>query len=233
MNEVETPSTLHVFRPGDKTNLSDVAGALRVNDYALKIAGYSGFVAIVQNGTVVHAKNLGEWKHAAPDQGLLSAMLQRSLLPYNAKNEKQYLQVRPSVLMEELALGQTDYKFWCLWGKCEFLWVDLNRFHDHEQCFYDTEWRPLNVTKEAPCRQRVPRPRNFARFLQTAERLAHGFPHVRIDLYSPNNPALGEFTFTTDSGNTKFTPRSFDRYLLERLKGETAKDIRRFRVAQP
>ncbi|MBO7525401.1 MAG: hypothetical protein J6T42_01205, partial [Clostridia bacterium] len=45
-----------------------------------------------------------------------------------------------------------------------------------------------------------------------AEKLAEGFPHIRVDLYLVNDRIyFGEMTFFAGSGFTKFEPEKWDR----------------------
>lgn len=47
----------------------------------------------------------------------------------------------------------------------------------------------------------IPRPENLEKMVEYAEKLANGFPHVRIDLYNIDNQIyFGEMTFTPFTG---------------------------------
>ena len=57
----------------------------------------------------------------------------------------------------------------------------------------------------------VKKPENFTELRNTAELLAKGFPHVRVDLYDCQNTIyFGEMTFYNASGYMKYEPDMFD-----------------------
>ncbi len=83
---------------------------------------------------------------------------------------------------------------------------------------YDKDFNKLAVDR---CDERhqdmaLPKPSNYERMLEVAERLSKGFPHVRVDLYNVNGRIyFGELTFYDGSGYMKFSPDSFDYELGE------------------
>lgn len=109
--------------------------------------------------------------------------------------------------------GLSDYKFFCFNGRSEFFIIDLNRFSGHQRNFYDRNGNYLEVYSDCPCSREAASkiPENMDEMVEIAERLAAGFPFVRVDLYNIAGEIMfGEMTFYPWSGNVRFTPDSFD-----------------------
>ena len=121
----------------------------------------------------------------------------------------------PRVLIVEKYIGTMDsalpdYKFWCFDGKCHFIELvtkDLNQPHS---AMYDRQWNRLHFTTGTYplIEESIPMPEALPDMIKTAEKLAEGFPHVRVDLYLLDNGEIkfGEMTFTTSSGKCRWNP---------------------------
>ena len=130
--------------------------------------------------------------------------------------EYQYAGIKNQIYCEELLPWQNgkppmDYKFMCTNGNPLFVWVDTDRFDDHQRGIYSTDWDRLDVSimyKKAKCD--VPRPPNLEEMLQVAGKLSEGIPLVRVDLYNIDGKIyFGEMTFTSDAGIGKVEPFAF------------------------
>ena len=116
--------------------------------------------------------------------------------------------------------GLIDYKFICFCGKAEYLYVVADRSLGNGAGFgiYDASYQNLNYfrTDERPLTREIPKPAEYERMLEIAERLSAPFPHARIDLYDQNGIILfGEITFFDGSGYMMFEPDEFDFILGE------------------
>ncbi len=147
---------------------------------------------------------------------MLEASLRRNT--YTTTKEWPYKGVRPRILAEKY-MGDTsaelvEYKFWCFDGRVADVFICEGRFSAEGVFFnhYDRDWKRLYFSQDGPCNDVVrPRPKLFDRMLEYAERLAAGYPHVRIDLYSDEAGVyFGEITFFDSSGYGRFDPPAWD-----------------------
>lgn len=140
----------------------------------------------------------------------------------NAGREWAYTQIKDGRIMAEKKLkatnpdmGLMDYKFFCFDGVFKYLYVITERVPGKKAVVsvYTRDFKKLNVARadESSCDYTVPRPSNYEEMIEIAEKLAEGFPHVRVDLYNENGVInFGELTFYDGSGYFSFIPDSFD-----------------------
>ncbi|MCR4892432.1 MAG: glycosyl transferase [Lachnospiraceae bacterium] len=134
-----------------------------------------------------------------------------------------YSPIRPRIIAEEYIENDgdlLDYKILAFHGKAAYIWIDSGRYTGHHRNIYDFDWKPAPFTIEFPKREEeFPRPENLEKMKELAERLAKGFPAVRVDFYNQNGKILfGELTFTTGSGQEKIVPYRYDRILGDMMK---------------
>lgn len=106
-----------------------------------------------------------------------------------------------------------DFKFLCFNKKFKYLWIDKNRYSNHQRGFWDEKLNFLpNIQSDHPTFNNPPiLPNNIHEMIQIAEKLSEDFPFARIDLYNINgNIVFGEITFYPWSGYVQFNPDSFD-----------------------
>ena len=122
--------------------------------------------------------------------------------------------------MEGIKDDLYDYKFMCLNGKVEFIWVDVNRFVDHRRNLYDTEWNLLSdklhwKNSDEP----VPKPEKLDMLINLSEKLAKDFACVRCDFYilPDGTVKFGELTFTSASGIDVWNPEAANLKFGEKL----------------
>lgn len=142
----------------------------------------------------------------------------------SAGREWAYDNVKPSIICEPLieavdqaGEGLDDYKFFCFNGKIAMKWVDYDRFVGHKRVLFDASGNRLNVecTYPSPLDFHYPK-EAFDVLTPIVEKLAKGFPHVRIDLYYTNHkPYFGELTFYSGSGYEPFSTDEYDKELGE------------------
>ena len=106
-----------------------------------------------------------------------------------------------------------DYKFLCFDGKFKYLWIDKDRYSNHRRGFWNEQLDFLpDVTSDHPTFEAPPiLPANISEMISIAEKLAAGFPFVRVDLYNISGKIIfGELTFYPWSGYVQYTPDTFD-----------------------
>lgn len=106
-----------------------------------------------------------------------------------------------------------DYKFLCFSGNVKYIWVDDGRYTNHKRNLYDINWNLIKDKKIAHYEQfeYCPKPFNFEKMKNFAEKLSKDFCCVRVDFYENNQKLyFGEMTFTSESGSTILEPEEFD-----------------------
>ena len=96
----------------------------------------------------------------------------------------------------------TDYKFYCFDGKAVLVQTDADRFTAHDMQYFTPDWEQRgDIDHEVSDHK----PENYELMLGLAEKLAAGFPHVRVDWYNiSGKPYFGEMTFYTGGGYDPF-----------------------------
>lgn len=179
---------------------------------AVKATHGSGWNLIVQD------KRQLDWP---AETSRLNGWLASSYYPY--LRERQYRDIRPRLVVEELLLDDhgripADYKLLCLTGaqtQTIIVEVDLDRHTNHCRNLYDLDWNRLPFDLNYPASdERVPRPDRLDEMVEVARSLSRGFPFVRVDLYSTaSGLRFGELTLTPDGGVGRFEPPEWDRRL--------------------
>nr|WP_242829392.1 ATP-grasp fold amidoligase family protein [Butyrivibrio sp. WCD3002] len=138
--------------------------------------------------------------------------------------EQQYKYIEPRIYIEKYMISEgindlPDYKFFCFDGKvfCSYTMMDYTFNHKEGKLgFFDRAYNlmPYHRADYKPITTQLPKPENYEKMVEIAERLSKGFSHVRIDLYNiKGNIFFGEMTFTTNGGFCHFVPEEFDRIL--------------------
>ena len=145
---------------------------------------------------------------------------------YRKSREKTYKGVRKRLICEQLLLNSRneipmDYKFFMFLGQPFMIQVNINRFANHTEQLYSTDWELLEARLTFP-RNPVPidRPATLDTALELASALSSDFSICRVDLYLLPDDVIkaGEITFFPGGGGSKFTPKSADFSLGERMK---------------
>lgn len=145
---------------------------------------------------------------------------------YRKSREINYKGLRKRLMCEQLLLNSRneipmDYKFFMCLGQTLMIQVNIDRFADHMEQLYSTDWELLEARLTFP-RSPVPikRPASLDAALEIASALSCDFPICRVDLYLlPDNVIkAGEITFFPGGGGSKFTPKSADFALGESMR---------------
>lgn len=141
--------------------------------------------------------------------------------------EPHYKNMVPCVIAEELlpldldSSSLTDYKIWCFNGKAYYIWVCNDRCDGGNSAHvmtYDLDWKAhpeFSIFNSDYLEgEIVPKPQNFDRMIEVAEKLSTGFPELRVDLYNVNGKIyFGELTFTSQGGFMDFYTPEFNKKL--------------------
>ena len=127
--------------------------------------------------------------------------------------------VKPVIYAEEYLEqvdGQVyDYKFFMFGGEMKMMFIATDRTgvnqltHD----FFDRDFNPLPFTYGGirHADPLPPKPRNYEKMIELAEKLAKPFPFVRVDFYEMGDRiSLGEMTFYPGGGILPFDPLEWD-----------------------
>ena len=109
-----------------------------------------------------------------------------------------------------------DYKVFCFNGKAKYIMFLTDRQTNLKMAFYDTDWNLMPfVYSYDRLTDHVPRPDNLEELIRISEKLAQGFPHVRVDFYRLNTGKykFGEMTFTSYSGACLWNPPEYNQIL--------------------
>lgn len=133
--------------------------------------------------------------------------------------EWPYKDVKPCVFAEEYLEPDdsgdlADYKLFRFSNGRIVTLLMTDRFTDAglTETFFDEKWRPLDLVEDGhPRRTTTPAPPHFEEMKTLANRLAKGFPFMRIDFYeSAGRLLFGEITLYPKSGFENFEPQSWN-----------------------
>ena len=133
--------------------------------------------------------------------------------------EWPYKNVKPRIIAEKFMVDEsqedlTDYKFMCFNGKvqCSFTCTGRNTENGLHVTFYDRDWRKLPFARHYPVESSsMPKPINYGKMVELAEKLSAPLKFSRIDFYEINGKIyFGEITFFPGNGMEEFSPESWD-----------------------
>lgn len=141
---------------------------------------------------------------------------------YYRSREWPYKYVKPRIIAEKYLADKDgsnliDYKVACFNGQAKFFFVCLNRTeHGCNIDMYDLDWNPMPFcqTLYPNSGTLTPRPQNFTKMIEIAEKLSRSIPFLRVDFYEPEGQLyMGELTFFHGSGFQVYRPDSYDMLL--------------------
>ena len=189
------------------------------DEFVLKCNNGAGLIHIVSNENGgKKALNLKELSQE------LSKWLSMSDFGFQ-EGEPHYTLIQNCIIAEKLlkdvsvksySQSMVDYKIWCFDGKpfgCLVVYDRSFDTHGYMLDFYDLEWnqRTDYMTDLSP-RHKIPKPKNWDKMLEAAEKLSKGHPEVRVDFYNIDGQIyFGEMTFTSYGGYmTYFTQQALE-----------------------
>lgn len=139
--------------------------------------------------------------------------------------EWAYKNIRPIIMVESFLENNRgvaeDYKFFCYSGRAEFCKVDLDRFGDHAEVFFDRGLKPLDLFGVGikQYRGKFVLPDSYKDMIRVAESIAQGIDFIRVDLYSVGGQIyVGELTCYHGGGLIALSPRMYDFLFGEKWK---------------
>lgn len=135
--------------------------------------------------------------------------------------EWPYKNVKPRIIAEKYMVDESgtelkDYKIHNFNGKPKIVEVDYDRFKEHKQIFYSTDWEKLEYARSyaVEAGRKIDRPQALEKMLVLAEKLAEGHRFLRTDFYSIDNELyFGEMTFYPAAGLGPWNPQEIDEKL--------------------
>lgn len=130
--------------------------------------------------------------------------------------EYWYTNIEPKIIVEERMQVEgrevpLDYKVFVFDGNAEYIQVNIDRFSDLSERFYDTDWSPMEFTHAYEKGPLVDEPDNLDELLEVAERIGDEFDFARVDLYdTADGIRFGEITLAPGSGYLWFRPKEWD-----------------------
>ncbi|GGW66194.1 teichuronopeptide biosynthesis TupA-like protein [Winogradskyella epiphytica] len=185
------------------------------NQYALKGTHGSGYNVIVDDKSKIDIsqvkKTLNKYLH---------------LNYYDKYKELIYKDVKPRILVEHY-LDQSDseniidFKFFCIHGEPEYIWVKTFSDGKFRSCYYDLEWNKLqdDSNKKDFLNKSIPKPGNLNELISISKKLSSEFIFVRVDLYSIQDKIyFGELTFFPWAGLKRLTVERLNKELGDLMK---------------
>lgn len=163
---------------------------------------------------------------ASFDRKNASKVLSRSLKRnyYRTTREWQYKDIEPRIIAEQYMddgkTNLTDYKFFCFNGKPLFMYSEEESSGNPTQAIADMQYNMMPFSMDdAKADVLPPKPDLFDDMASAAEKLSHGIPFLRVDMYCIGNAFyVGELTFYHYGGYIPFNPVEWDLKLGEKLE---------------
>ena len=130
---------------------------------------------------------------------------------YTILREANYKMLTPKIIVEPLIFGKKnieDYKIFCYKGTPKIIQVDVDRYINHKQKIFDSDWNELSFTIKYPRSEKIiPKPDVLEEMLEVAAKISKPFSFIRVDLYSEGNEILvGELTNISANAGSWFVP---------------------------
>ncbi len=142
---------------------------------------------------------------------------------YHPFREKQYKNIKPRILVEELLQDEhgnipKDYKVHCFNGRPTYIQVDTGRYVDQKRVIYDINWNHIDIKWKESKGEQEEKPLTLLEMLEVAKILSKKFIYVRVDLYEVDGSLFfGELTFTSGAGQQKFESLEVDKLWGDQL----------------
>lgn len=99
-----------------------------------------------------------------------------------------------------------DYKFMCTKGEVFWVLACKDRGSDTIYENYTTEWSLIQPSPKSATIPSIPKPKNYEKMIEIAQKLSKEFPLVRVDFYEIEGKILlGEMTFYPNGGYNSYT----------------------------
>jgi hypothetical protein len=191
-------------------NVDDIDFNTLPNQFALKGTHGSGYNVIVDNKSKINESDV---------KRTLKTYLKSNY--YNKYKELIYRDIKPRILAEHY-LDQTDsenildYKFFCIHGEPNYIWVKTFDDGKYRNCYYDLNWNKVegDINTKSYLYKAIPKPENLDELIDIAKKLSEDFIFIRVDLYSISGKIyFGELTFFPWAGLKRLTVEHLNKEL--------------------
>jgi hypothetical protein len=190
--------------------VEDIDWGALPNQFVLKCTHGSGFNIICADKTKLDIE---------ASKRKLRKWMKQNLFWYG--REWAYKNVKPRIVCEKFMVDESgkelkDYKIFCFGGEPKLIEVDYNRFINHKQSLYDTQWNYIHASMHyhSDPKIQIRKPEKLEEMLKLARILAKEFYQLRVDLYYVNGRIyFGEMTLYDTSGYARFQPEEFGELL--------------------
>lgn len=185
------------------------------NKFVLKGTHGSGYNVIVKDKA-----NL-DWQKT---KRVLSNYMKRNY--YKEYFERVYKDIKPRIIAETY-LDQLDsddiidYKFFCIHGEPQCVWVKTFDDGKYRNCYYNLDWQKMGPDKNETSylSKDIPKPKNLEEMIDVAKKLSEDFIFIRVDLYDVGDQIyFGEITFFPWGGYKKLTLEYLNREYGDLMK---------------
>lgn len=195
--------TLGIYTSPDEINQDDLP-----DQFIIKGSHGSGW------NIIVHDKSKANWYNI---RRVCRSWLNQNIYVYgrewNYRDQPRHIIIEP-LLSDEAPI---DYKVMCFNGKARAFQINHNENGVHYVDLYDADWNLFDDTCigiNEHCRNPLPKPPQFDKLKQIAEKLSAPFPFVRVDFYNFDDKVyFGEMTFFPGSGFWHITPEERNKQL--------------------
>lgn len=141
---------------------------------------------------------------------------------YSRTREWQYKEIKRKIFAEELLDSGnilTDYKFFCFWGKPEFMYIEKETDDNPSQAIFDMDLNVVPFSMDDEKTKVLPAiPSVFNEMAEMASKLSQDIPFLRVDMYYVKDTIyIGEVTFFHYGGFIPFNPPEWDYKIGEKL----------------
>jgi hypothetical protein len=172
---------------------------------------------IVKDGMVIaDKKRQGEFiPYPATDELLQQKAKEWLGKTFTPKKQKQYLLVKPMILIEELLEPiSIELHFHCFYGEVKTMSYTADEVFSNVPgvSIYDRDWNLLPVTVPGYDKktEAIEKPYFLDDLIVITEELTKGTDYVRVDyMICEETPYFCEFTFTPFCGKVDYEPKSF------------------------
>jgi hypothetical protein len=170
--------------------------------FLLQLTHGSGYNVIVEDESDMNSENV---------KSKLNKYL--SMNYFNKYRERIYKNIKPRIIAVKY-LEQPehdyiiDYKFYCIHGKPECVWVKTFDSGKFRNAYYTTSWEKIlpDENNSDFLTKDIPKPDTLDKMIELAQKLSTGFIFLRVDLYSIGGKIyFGELTFFPWGGNRRLT----------------------------
>lgn len=136
--------------------------------------------------------------------------------------EPHYSKIKPKIICEKFLGGNmTDYKFFCLNGRVEFMYIasGFGEGIEEKMTYLDKDGNIAPFRRLGyDIKEDIELPKHFNEMKKMSEKLAKDFKFVRVDWFEVNGKIyFGELTFTPSGALMKISPEKFDYELGKKL----------------